>query len=58
MLHCPNTILPRLDYVHFIRGQEADHFYGKDPIRYLNPMISRACMRSGSTTENAISRLT
>ncbi len=60
MLHLPKYKYCRgFDYVHFIRGQEADHFYGKDPIRHLNPMdFHKPVCDPGSTTENAISRLT
>ena len=59
MLHLPKYIYSRgFDYVHFIRGQEADHFYGNDPIRHLDPLdFHKPISNPGETQESDISRL-
>jgi len=39
MLHLEKYIYSRgFDYVHFIRGQEGDHFFANEPLRHLDPM--------------------
>ena len=60
MLHLEKYIYSRgFDYVHFIRGQEGDHFYGTDPIRHLNPMdFHKPVYDPGTTVESGISSLT
>ena len=46
------------DYVHFIRGQEGDHFYGNDPVRHLNPRDFHKPIKDPATNrESDISRL-
>jgi len=60
MLHLEKYIYCRgFDYVHFIRGQEGDHFYGNDPVRHLNPMgFHKPVMDPATGKEADISRLT
>ena len=60
MLHLQHYIYCRgFDYVHFIRGQEGDHFYGNEPVRHLNPMdFHKPVMNPATGQEGDISRLT
>ncbi len=60
MLHLEKYVYSRgFDYVHFIRGQEGDHFYGNDPIRHVDPLdFHKPVCDLGATTESAISQLT
>jgi len=60
MLHLEKYIYSRgFDYVHFIRGQEGDHFYGNDPVRHLNPMdFHKPVLDPVTKTETDISLLT
>jgi arylsulfatase A-like enzyme len=59
MLHLEKYIYSRgFDYVHFIRGQEGDHFYGNDPIRHLNPAdFHKPVYEPGTKNEVPISYL-
>ena len=60
MLHLEKYVYSRgFDYVHFIRGQEGDHFYGNDPIRHLDPLdFHKPLCDPGSTEESGLSQLT
>jgi arylsulfatase A-like enzyme len=60
MLHLEKYIYSRgFDYVHFIRGQEGDHFYGNEPLRHVDPMnFHRPVINPDTGAEYPLSQLT